>query len=369
MKVSRRGFTLSLAAAIPSLTRAAEITGRGRIFPSVAARYLDPATEFQIIRLTDPQYSSILPASSNRSLTARAMLYASDQTGRWEAFRMDLKNRESRQLTDAAALDVTSLALTTGDKGFWHFDGGRLMETAFNNLKTREIYRTPEDAEKTAGISYSDDGQHAAFVEHQNGKYRLRVLPLAKGAAATIFEAPEEIRDVMIRPKHTSLFYRVGNDPRMINFDGQQSRSLALAEGEVGQAQWSPDGRVLFYLNRPTTGNRLTSLREYRPDAEVGTPTDAFVANTTQFARFAPNSDASVFVGTSGSKASPYVLLLTRVAKRELTLAEHRANDVSIAAPLFAPNNHFIVFGSDRHGKPAIYWIAVDKFVADTEGS
>jgi oligogalacturonide lyase len=369
MKVSRRGFAYSLAAAFPSFAYCADSSVKGRTLPSVAARYFDPATEFLIVRLTDPQFSSVLPSSSNRILTSRAMLYASNQTGRWEAFRMDLKNRESRQLTDAEGLDVNSLALTPGDKGFWHYDGARLFDTPFGSLKSREVYRTPDGVEKTPGISYAEDGQHAAFVEKSNGQYRLRLLQPTKGSAATILEAPDEIRDVMIRPKHASLFYRIGNEPRMINFDGQQSKPLALAEGENSQAQWSADGHVLLYLNHPASGKRTTTLREFHPDTESGAPGEARVGETTQFARFSANNDASVFVGTSGSKAAPYVLLLTRVAKRELTLAEHRASDPAITTPVFSPNSQFILFGSDRHGRPAIYWIAVDKFVADTEGS
>jgi len=52
-----------------------------------------------------------------------------------------------------------------------------------------------------------------------------------------------------------------------------------------------------------------------------------------------------------------------------LALAEHRASDPALVAPAFAPNSQFVVFVSDRHGKPAIYWIAVDKLVSETDGS
>ena len=45
--VDRRLFLVSLAAA----TYAAEPTAKGRVFPSVAVRYPDPATEITILRL------------------------------------------------------------------------------------------------------------------------------------------------------------------------------------------------------------------------------------------------------------------------------------------------------------------------------
>ena len=63
--VDRRLFLVSLAAA----TYAAETTAKGRVFPSVAVRYADPATEFTVLRLTDPQFTSSLPAPGNRGAT------------------------------------------------------------------------------------------------------------------------------------------------------------------------------------------------------------------------------------------------------------------------------------------------------------
>jgi len=362
---------LSVAAAFSGEASVAQEPGKGRTLPSVAAKYLDPATEFIVVRLTDPQHSCVLPAAGNHVLTSRSMLYASNQTGRWEAFQMDLKNYQSRQLTEAGALDISSLAyLPTqksahSDKTFCHFDGTQMLETDTGRLRTREVYRVPEGFEKTPGASYSSDGQYAAFVEKGNGKFRLRVLQIQRGSASTVLETAEEIRDVRIRPKHPAVFYRLGTTANSIQFDGKQAKSLRLPKEGTGQAEWSADGNALLYLTEPAETHKIVSLRTFQPD----TGEDALIANTTQFLNFSSNTDASVFAGASGSKASPYVLLLTRTGKRELTLAEHRANDSSLVAPLFSPNSQFVVFGSDRHGNPAIYWIGVDRFVSDTEDS
>src|SRR5690242_20146771 len=122
MEASRRWFLFSMAAA----ACAADNPAKGRVFPSAAVRYVDPATEFVITRLTDPQFSSYLP-EGNRVVTSRGLLYASDATGKWEALRMDLKTRESRQLTDAANLDPASLAFLRNERAFYHFDSGRLV--------------------------------------------------------------------------------------------------------------------------------------------------------------------------------------------------------------------------------------------------
>jgi oligogalacturonide lyase len=91
------------------------------------------------------------------------------------------------------------------------------------------------------------------------------------------------------------------------------------------------------------------------------------VANTSQFVGFGGNGDSSVFVGASGSKASPYVLLLVRAVKRELTLCEHHSSDPAQVNPVFSPNSQRIVFQSDRDGKMAIYAMVVDRLVEQTE--
>ena len=364
-RCSRRSFLASLAVA----TCAAETTAKGRTIPSVAVRYADPATETRVVRLTDPQFTSCLVAVGNRGVTARQLLYASDLAGSWQVFLMDLKSQESRQLTEAEALDPASIGLLGNERGFWHFDGPTLVETTLPSLKAREAYRVPEGFEKLPGAAYSDDGKYAAWVEKNATQYRLRLLHVQHGAAVTLLESPDEVRDILLRPRSASLVYRTRGELWSVHFDGQQNRRLTLGEGETLQAQWATDGHALEYLNRPSDPKRLSNLREWTPENGAQGGRDAKVADTSQFACFQANSDASVYIGASGSKASPYLLLLIRAARRELTLAEHRASDAALVTPAFAPNSQFVVFVSDRHGKPAIYWIAVDKLVAETDGS
>ena len=159
------------------------------------------------------------------------------------------------------------------------------------------------------------------------------------------------------------MLYRRAGAVWLVNYDTRQNYRLKLADGEIGQAMWSPDGRSVLYLNYPADPHQLHAIREFIPDTNEDHP----VAPTTQFVSFAPNADGSVFVGASGSKASPYVLLLVRTVKRELTVAEHHASDPRMVNPVFTPGSQRIFFMSDRDGKPAIYTMAVDKLVEATE--
>jgi oligogalacturonide lyase len=257
------------------------------------------------------------------------------------------------------------LSYLAGEKGFWHFDGGTLSETVFSGHKTREVYRIPTGFAKTPGVAYADDGRWAVFVERDDKRYRLRLVDLVHGIAKTLAEDANEIGEPLVRPKRASAVYRMGQAVWTVDFADGKKRRLALAEGEIPQYQWGPDGRALAYLNRPADPKKLVTIREIVPETQK----DAKIADTSQFACFSANADGSVFAGGSGSKASPYVLLLARAVKREFTLAEHKASDSRMVAPMFTPNSQGLTFQSDRHGRPAIYWMAVEKFVAETGGS
>lgn len=362
MARTRRWFLLSLPAA-----GFAEITGKGRIFPSAVTRYADPATDLPLVRLTDPAHASYLPAYYGRALARRNnfLLYGSDLSGRLEAFRLDLKSGQTRQLTDAEELNPASLTLLPDDHGFCYLDGARLMAANLSNLRAREVYRIPEGFEPGRGSSVAEDGLYAAIVEKKGSQHRLQLVNMTRGTATKLVECDEELRDPITRPRRASVLYRRGAAIWLANYDGQQNYRLRLAEGETGPALWSPDGRSVLYLNYPDDRRKLHNLREFTPD----TNEEKMLANTSQFVHFGCNADASVFAGASGSKASPHVLLLVRTVKRELTLAEHRATDPKMVAPIFSPNSQRVFWASDQHGKMAIYSMAVEKLVEETEAS
>jgi oligogalacturonide lyase len=409
---SRRWFLSSIPAAVISVPSAAtgfaaELGGKGRHFPAATFRYADPSTEFPVLRLTDPAYISILPACYNRPISKHNfLLYASNITGRFEAFRMDLKNNQSHQLTEAENLDPHSLALLADNHGFCYVDGGRVIESNVSSMHEREVYRLPAGFE-CGGLSVAEDGLYAAIVEKQPGKHRLQLINMAKGGAVKLAESDDAILDPIPRPRRASVLYKRVPEARqngalasearpvlearqngalasearpsgsasgtasastssvwLANYDASQNYRLRLADGETGPAEWSPDGRTVLYLNYPVERGKLHNLREFTPD----TNEDKMLAPTTQFVGFGPNADSSVFVGASGSKASPHVLLLVRAVQRELTLAEHRASDPRMVAPVFSPNSQRVFFSSDQHGKPAIYTMSVERLVEETEG-
>jgi oligogalacturonide lyase len=363
-RLSRRSLLLSGLASVAAIRLPGQ-GGRGTTFPAASRRYPDPTTEFEVFLLTDPTYTSTLPAYYNRALAhnSGSLYFASDRSGSAQAFRMDLKTAQTRQLTDAADLDGASVTLTPDNRSLGYFAGRSLCLTNLTSLRERKLYEIAEGWERGAGMSIGPDGTHAVFAERKGDGSRLRMVSLVQGAAATVVEAPFAMSDPIARPMRAQVLYRNGGDALwLVNSDGKQNRQLKLAAGAVGPANWAPDGKTLLYLNFPADASQLNTIREHTPD----TNTDKLVAKTSQFVQFGFNHDTSVFVGASRNAGSPVVLLLLRVTRRELTLCEHRASTPNMVAPRFSPDSQRIYFQSDRHGKPAIYDMHVEKLVEKT---
>jgi oligogalacturonide lyase len=359
--LSRRLFLSSFAGA--GVCIAAD---QGVTFPSEIKRYTDQATDFVVFRLTDPAHQSWLPSGYGRVISKRGnfMLYASDRSGTVQAYRMDLKPGQSHGLTNAKNLEPSSLTMTPDERNICYFDGPSLYIGSLSGGRPREVYQAANGQAFGRGFSISEDGLYGALVEQKAGTSRLRLITMRNGSAQTLAESNDVIADPMPRPRRAGVLYRRGESELwLVNFDGAQNRKLRIAAGGLGTALWSPDGRTILYLNFPSDPKQLNNVRESTPD----TNEDRLVSKTSQFVTFNRNSDASVLVGASSSKASPFVLLLVRAVRRELTLCEHRATQPRTATPIFSPNSQRIFFQSDRDGKSAIYSMVVDKLVEETE--
>jgi oligogalacturonide lyase len=363
-RLSRR--SLLAAALFPACLCASEDKGqKGQVFEAEVERYPDETTEFQVYRLTDPGCTSTLPGPYNRVISRNSaqMLYCSDRTGSPQAFRMDLKSGDSLQLSNRKNLSGASLNFSPDGRAFCYFAENTLYLGNLTNLRERTVYTVPEGWDFRSSLHLSS-GTSALVVEHRGEQSRVRSINLVQGAARTVLEAPFPVSYAVPRPLHQQILYRQdGQALWLVREDGRESAQIKLPAGRIGPAHWSTDGKTLSYLHYPEDPTQLNAIREYSPE----TQTDKLIAKTSQFVAFSPNRDSSVFVGASRNQASPAILIMLRVTRRELTLCEHRASHAETVSPLFSPDSQRIYFESDRHGKPAIYSVHVEHLVERIE--
>ena len=140
--MTRRGFLLAGGAAAGLRAQGR----KGEPFPAAWKKYSDPTTELDVYRLTDPAYSSTLPASYNRIIAHNSnwMLFCGDRGQGPQAYRIDLNNGDGRQLTQTEDLDGTSLTLTPDNRSFCYFAARGLYVSGVSSLRERTLYKVPE---------------------------------------------------------------------------------------------------------------------------------------------------------------------------------------------------------------------------------
>ncbi len=333
-------------------------------------RFSDPTTETFVVRLTSLKSAAYLPAAQNRivSVKERFLLFCSDRNGALSPFQVDLRTGAVRHLANTANLTVNSLCLDAKEHWAYFLDGGRVMraEAGKKDERRREAEKVIDGGVSNFSLAGGDsiffisDGTLQRWEE--GGK--TNVLYATSGATACHAQPGG--------PTSGCLYTRdAARDEREFWYLGAaaDSKPMLLAEGKVSDPFWSPDGQSILFL-REVARNEVI-LSEIHSVGLDGKP-EQCVAPTSQFASFAPNFDASVFVGASRSKAQPNIVLLLRSAKREMTLCQHHASRPSAVLPVFSADARRVYFQSDQDGKSAVYSVNVESLVepaTDNTGS
>jgi len=333
--------------------------------PPATWRYLDPATEFPVQRLTEPSHNSRIPNSCHRAVARKAqfLVYASDRAGDWGLYALDLKTGTSQRFERLEQPDPEAVELLPDDRSFLCLDRGRLVRVSVRDGEVRLVYE-PRAGWKVVELSLEANGQRVAMVESNGQNWRLALWDWRQRKISVLLESAQPVLQPQLSRDGSRVLFR--RDGRLwVLVRGRRPEELPLDPARTGPVYWAPNGQSVLYLHLARDAEELNSIREYF----LATRQDRQVAETTQYVHFSPNANASVFTGASGLKASPYVFLLLRVTARELTLCEHRASEPEKTAPLFSPDSRYVFFHSDRHGRWAIYAVDVAAFVERTETS
>ncbi len=333
--------------------------GRNKLPPTLGefVAMVDPTTENLVIRLTNPTYTSINPPPQNHHVSSKSrfVLYGSDRMGTMCPFHLDLKTAEARQLADTKAFRPDTLTMDLDERNAFFVDGDALQQVSLGNLKARTLAEGVSD--------FHMNGRENTLVVLRGGK-----LERLNGDRGTVLADNVTTRGIVSPAGNNVCFARDGGAPgtSLWRVASEGGTPVLLAQGAVSCPFWDPDSGSLLFL-RQVQGDRGTTtlLREVSIDGrDEGT-----VSPTSQFISFAPNTDSTVFVGASRSKAQPTVVLLLRSVRREMTLCEHHSSHPDMVRPVFSPNSRRVYFASDRHGKSALYAVNVELLVEPTERS
>lgn len=330
-------------------------------YASEARRFLDPATEGLIDRLTDPGHNSYLLPIQARSISRRSdqVLIASDRDESLRTYFLDLKNGQQRLAGEPVIDAPWAATLMPDERAILGFSGGRLLAwgSGANRLKAAPL----NEWLLTEGPVASFDGQLAAAIVKTDAQFAIAIWNLVAGTVTLAHKDPQPLAELSFAPRTRALLFRRGSRELMTLGATGKPSLLFTADGTGGNLLWAPDGDSVFFLDHLPNGHTIKEV-------ELASRKVSWTGATSQFSEFAFNRDNSVFIGASGSKASPLLLLMLKMNRRELPLAEHRT--LHGARPMFTPNSKRVLFQTDRSGKSVIFDVPVERLVEETsEGS
>jgi hypothetical protein len=352
--ISRRAFLSVIPLGVAAQVNQPHKIGKPLAVVGEFARITDPVTENVVIRLTSLSSASVLPFARNSFISTRerTLIFSSNRGGKFAPLQIDLHTGAVRQMAEAARLDPKSLSFDHQEKAIRYLDGNSLFEVTLGHGSPKRLGDGYSAFGSTvAGVLFLLSGGKILWAP---GNELRNARPLAEGADA-LWPQPNGAGCLFARARgqdQQELYY--------VPINAGLKPSLVTA-GKVHEPCWDADGESILFLRDVTSPNG-TILSELHGKSVRGGD-EHLVSPTSQFACFAPNSDASVFVGASRSRAQPNVIIMLRFPQREMTLCEHRDSHPDEVTPVFSPDNRRIYFQSNREGNSAIYTVNVEQLV------
>ena len=399
-RIGRRGF---LAAATLSAARAA--TSRGDRLPTPRDKLVDPLTERELFRLTDPAVLHHLPGGNHRFIARNNsfLLLAAEHGGERQIHRLDLGRRRLTQLTEGPAVHPYAAHLRANDRGFYGLQGDELYRADAGGGRRRRLYACPAGWRLTGDMEISRNERYAALVEMSADHFeadparqfereppcRIRIVDIASNSTAgrswTAAEERRWLSSPQFRPWRTQVLFtregpwnRVRRRLQLVNLDGSDKASVRPTRGDerVGRAYWPPAGSHLRFVHFPDADGWRATIRTIQPETRAETTE----APCSAFGWLRENADGSAIVGASRRPSGPNLYVLFPRMRREITLCEHlsslkpypvagtdRIDPFAAApAPALSEDSTWLYFVTDREGMPALYAMSVEDLVEPT---
>jgi oligogalacturonide lyase len=375
---------------------------KGQIYKSEILKYRDDITGVEVTKLTDNRGNTIHPYFTQPLLSSdgKYLLTASDRTGLWQLYSLELETGKMIQLTDDSRVSPQSSCLDSNRMIAYYWNGLVLKSVDLSNLVEREIYEVPEGFHPGI-LSISADGEALDFVYIENlnlstltGKlysgmsemlYRrpscvvMRVKPY-EGTAEAIWGEREWISHVITSPvdKDIIVFCHEG-DWHLV----QRTWVIKASTHEIwpiietkryleraGHEFFTKKGTLVTqYGIRETTNSEWKCSDVFiKPDGSGMRKYDYYPGPKPMHIQV--NSTETIGIGDCAyidsdfKDARSFMILIkyeNNQAKQKL-LCRHNTSwkyQYSHPHPIFTNDDRYVIFGSDRDGYNNIYMVPV----------
>ncbi|MGF7400575.1 oligogalacturonate lyase family protein [Thermoanaerobacterium thermosaccharolyticum] len=164
---------------------------KGQIYKSELLKFKDDVTGVEVTKLTDNQGNTIHPYFTQPLLSSdgKYLLTASDRTGLWQLYSLELETGKMVELTDDSCVAPQSPCLDSNRMIAYYWNGLVLKSVDLSNLIEREIYKVPEGFHPGI-LSISADGEALDFVYIENLNLSTLTGKLYSGMSETLYRRP-----------------------------------------------------------------------------------------------------------------------------------------------------------------------------------
>jgi oligogalacturonide lyase len=392
----------------------------GDIYKNKFVETKDPFSGEKLIRLTSPEFLSHHMYFYYRMITGdgKFLIYASNIDGDRNIYRMDLITGNSTQLTEGKYTSDFDAILTSDDKYLIYHIGNEFRKMDLATLKSEVFYITPSGWQSgNPGISsdnkylvvneieekdiVKNTGGWSFFLPQWEAKPHCRIvyIDIDNLTNHIVLDEPEcWLGHAQIRPFRNDhiMFCHEGPpgyiDSRiwMINSDGTNYRCVMEHPKDItmGHEFFFNDGSKISAVYRETLGEKKQKM--YLIDAD--TFEKELFLETPHFGHFITNDTCDQIIADCQSEiiwektklvkniedirniqnlSDPEELKMDALyiidLKKKIIkyLCHHGSSATAIHGntqdvhphPVFSPDGKFIIFSSDRDGKPCVYRI------------
>lgn len=397
--------------------------GIGRLLGSEVVQETDSDTGARLERLTSAKATChhVYPTLNSTTFDGKFLLHFRElnrSAHRRQLFAMNLDTGLSMQLTSGEGVDPYQAAFAADDKHVYYLQENEIWCLDILDLMRTSAYK-PDRGWRVREFTFSADGRYAAVVEISEragdvtaydkdwSRFSLNQLraPTCRIVHIDMETGDKQIavqQDVWIacprlRPNdpQTILFCHEGPqsliDARMwlVHSDGSGLHRLREQDrGTVITSEfWMPDGQYVGYLFGDCGGTFVDSVRL----CNVETGEDVKIMNCAPYAHCTLHPSGRYLVGdavssypsdnanASGPSARSgddgYIYVVDLLGREEYRLCYHGSTwetkygvtQDAIPHPVFSRDGRFVIFVSDREGRPGIYRVDWGRFLWERE--
>ncbi|TDO95146.1 oligogalacturonide lyase [Halanaerobium saccharolyticum] len=167
---------------------------KGKVYNSKLNKSRDKDTDVEVIRLNHKEGNTVRPYFTQPlfSNDGAYLLTASDRTGSWQLYNLEIKTGKMTQLTEESDLSPLTACLDGQKMKAYYWQDRSLKSVDLSNLKIEEIYQVPQGFQPSI-LSLSSDGKYLDFSYSEKLNLSTVSGRIYSGMEETFYQHPTSV--------------------------------------------------------------------------------------------------------------------------------------------------------------------------------